>query len=685
MIQKTAILIILLLTSYFNLLNAKSIQIDGSINNYPIESTYYEIYVDSGKSETIHTIKDKKFQPFHLPLCENPELYYWVRFNLDVLSEDDKKWVLEVYEHHIDDFTCYIPWKDNDYKIVSTGDAKRYKEREYQHINFVFDIHGNYIKGRPFYFRVKSLNRIWGITSHVRTNSYYTFYAVNEYFILGIFYGILFIMGIYNLLFFFSTKERVYVYYSLYIASFALNSMMEDGIGFAYLWSNKPYLTELFAYITRLLLMFLYVVYSLSFLKLKELFPTMNKVVKYTLLIYFVNFTLEKVFSYYLPFMYFLPFLVVYLTGIYTFIKGYKPARFFIAGSTFVVISIIALLARDGGHVIGISFINIILVYATNIGITIEILILSVAIGDRIRFLKEQEEIAREQIIQQLRENQKLKDKINLELESKVRERTIELENKNKNIFDSLNYALRIQNAVLPSYNTIAEIVPKCFIFHQPKDIVSGDFYWFHKQDNLVFAAAVDCTGHGVPGAFMSIMGSNLLHFAVRELHLKDPGEILDRMSFELKKRISSNPNDLEDQHGMDIALAVIDTNSKEVKYAGAFNPLIIVSKNREIDILTANRFPLGRSFYDTENQKFTTKTKAFNEGDCFYLFSDGFKDQFGGKTGEKYTSTKFYNLLTEVSKLPMEDQKVRIEDEFIQWKSEFEQIDDILVIGLKV
>jgi serine phosphatase RsbU (regulator of sigma subunit) len=200
----------------------------------------------------------------------------------------------------------------------------------------------------------------------------------------------------------------------------------------------------------------------------------------------------------------------------------------------------------------------------------------------------------------------------------------------------------------------------------------------------LIFVAAVDCTGHGVPGAFMSIMGSNLLHFAVRELQLDDPGKILDRMSFELKKRITSKPNDLEDQYGMDMALCVINTETKELKYAGAFNPLVIVSEN-SFDLLEADRFPLGRSFYNTGDKNFSTQTKSLGEKDHIYLFSDGYKDQFGGANAEKYSSTKFNQLLQKASKLSIEEQKIFIEDELLQWKNDHEQIDDILVIGLEV
>ena len=131
MIQRNTISFLISITlGLTSLLKAENLKVDGSIDNYHIEDSYYEVYVDSSKSETIKTIGNKKFNPFSLPLCENPEIYYWVKFNLDILSEDDKKWVLEVYEHHIDDFTCYIPWKNNTYKIVSTGDSKKYKERD---------------------------------------------------------------------------------------------------------------------------------------------------------------------------------------------------------------------------------------------------------------------------------------------------------------------------------------------------------------------------------------------------------------------------------------------------------------------------------------------------------------------------------------------------------------------------
>lgn len=673
------ILILLFITNTYG----NSHYIDGKLKDYVLDESKFELFIDSGKVETFSSISSKQFLPFQLPICSNEDHSYWIKFNLDFAPEDEEKWVIEIYENHINHLTAYIPWRDSTYREVRTGDSKKFKEREYQHINFVFDLNKEYAKGRPIYLKIKSRNPIWGISTHIRTNTYFTFYAVNEYFLLGVFYGILFIMCIYNLLFYFSTRERVYVYYSLYIASFALYAMLEDGIGFSYVWGDKPMFTQLFLMTSRLLLLLTYVIYSMSFLKLSELFPKLYRVVQIALFVFLINHILEKVFNYYNPAMYGMPFIVVYIVGIYTYMRGYKPARFFVAGSTFVVLSILTMLARNVGYTSEIFLINLIMVYATNIGITLEIIILSIALGDRIRYLKMQEEISREQIIEQLKVNQKLKDKVNLELEEKVRERTHELETKNKNIYDSLNYALRIQKAVLPSREAIAEVVPKNFVFHLSKDIVSGDFYWFHKKGDLIYVAAVDCTGHGVPGAFMSIMGSNLLHFVVTELNLSDPGTILDRMNFELKKRISSNPNDLEDQYGMDLALAVINESTFEVSFAGAFNPLVIASK-KELNILKANRFPLGRSFYDIKGKSFDTHTAQLHKGDVLYLFSDGFKDQFGGKNGDRYTTTKFYELLKEISHLSMEDQKACVENELYNWKNQHEQIDDILVIGIK-
>lgn len=276
------------------------------------------------------------------------------------------------------------------------------------------------------------------------------------------------------------------------------------------------------------------------------------------------------------------------------------------------------------------------------------------------------------------------------ELEEKVRERTVkiekqkeEIEEQKKNITDSIYYARRIQNAILPSFNLIDRCFKDYFILYMPKDIVSGDFYWMHESDGTVMIAAVDCTGHGVPGAFMSIVGFNQLNHAVNVRKARKASEILDALNHGVITTLNENKNDSSIKDGMDMSLCVFDFKNHKAEFAGANNPLVVV-RNNEIIRYKADRFPIG-VFDGQRPQKFRNNEIGILEGDCFYLFSDGFADQFGGPDNKKFMNRRFEELLREISGLPVEMQKKALSEALTAWMGENEQIDDILVIGIKI
>ncbi len=257
---------------------------------------------------------------------------------------------------------------------------------------------------------------------------------------------------------------------------------------------------------------------------------------------------------------------------------------------------------------------------------------------------------------------------------------------KNKHITDSIRYAEKIQQAILPPFEFIEVVLPESFIFYRPKDIVSGDFYWIELIEKYLFVAAVDCTGHGVPGAFMSIVGNNLLNQAVREQGLRKPNEILDYVSISLNIQLRQKADKYSSvKDGMDIALCVFDMEQKlrYVEYAGAFNPLYIV-RNKELIQYKAN----SRSIGAIEGQKkkhFTNNKIWLQEDDVIYLFSDGLIDQFGGKYRKKFLKKRMRELLLQIAHLPMNEQKSILIETHEKWKGSIEQIDDILIMGIRI
>ncbi len=270
-------------------------------------------------------------------------------------------------------------------------------------------------------------------------------------------------------------------------------------------------------------------------------------------------------------------------------------------------------------------------------------------------------------------------------LEDKVEERTVEvvqksleLEEKNRDITASIRYAERIQRAMLPSEDTINDT----FVLFMPKDIVSGDFFWMYDGGDRKYIAVVDCTGHGVPGAFMSIIGHNSLNKIVREYSIIKPSEILNHLHEEVVQALLQH-SDRAVRDGMDISIIVFDTNTRKVEYAGAFHPLYHVH-NGEVDTIRADRFSIG--FSETwESVYFTNHVIDVEKGDMLYMCTDGYADQFGGGDDCKFKTKRIKEMLLRISNLPVEKQKEEVYNRIINWMDGCPQVDDILFIGTRV
>ena len=254
--------------------------------------------------------------------------------------------------------------------------------------------------------------------------------------------------------------------------------------------------------------------------------------------------------------------------------------------------------------------------------------------------------------------------------------------NKNKEINDSINYAKRIQTATLPSSKIDKSIIDEHFILFLPRDIVSGDFYWYHDFDNHIVITAVDCTGHGVPGAFMSMIGVTFLNEIIIEKNITDAGQILDMMRERVINALDQRNESSKTSDGMDMAICVIEKKTKQMQFSGAFNPMICIRNNEVIEI-KGDRMPIG--IYAKMKNSFKTHIFDLQSNDKIYLFSDGFPDQFGGSKGRKFLIKNFRKLLLEINGLPMDNQKEILNSTLNNWKGDFTQVDDILVIGLKI
>ena len=280
-------------------------------------------------------------------------------------------------------------------------------------------------------------------------------------------------------------------------------------------------------------------------------------------------------------------------------------------------------------------------------------------------------------------------------LEQKVIERTeevvrqkSEIESKNeeleilyKQVTDSIHYAKRIQDTILPANTKVKQLLPDSFILFKPKDIVSGDFYWIEQKGELVYFAAVDCTGHGVPGAFMSLVGHNVLKDIIKNTSATKPSEILDAMREGVITTMTVDESK-QAKDGMDMTLCAINYEKMELQYAAAFNPMCLI-RNGELILYPANKFPIGA--FIGEKTNFDNHVIPLLKGDQIFIFSDGYADQFGGPSGKKFMVGNFRKLLAQIAPLSSPEQREKLDETLLSWQGGQEQVDDVLVIGVKV
>ena len=252
----------------------------------------------------------------------------------------------------------------------------------------------------------------------------------------------------------------------------------------------------------------------------------------------------------------------------------------------------------------------------------------------------------------------------------------------------SIHYAQRIQNAILPSSTLINDCLPESFVLFKPKDIVSGDFYWVspvttsNTNEKVILFCVADCTGHGVPGAFMSLIGNSYLKLSLNEPSVNSPAQALDFLNKGVISTLQQN-NTEKIKDGMDLALCAWFKTSNKLYFSGAKNPLYII-KNGELIEIKGDKHPIG-AYLDGTLEPFTNHAVDLEGGECIYLFSDGYPDQFGGEKGKKFMYGKFKKLLLEIHTKPMKEQQQILNDRFVEWQGDMEQIDDVCIVGVRV
>ena len=511
--------------------------------------------------------------------------------------------------------------------------------------------------------------------------------------IFGFFLGIMVIMILYHLTIYVQVSEKSYLYYILYIIAFMAFFINKEGYVYEliYPFTSEPintFLLEIFllcflllgrAYLdTRknlriwdriLLLAIAFIVSGLLLHLIMIILSNNGNKIPYVLTIILLSINIISAIA---------SLFLAIVPAIILRKNEFAPATYFLIANIFLIIGVVLL-----------SFFNDFAIgkHGLEVGVALQVVTFSVGLGGKINLLKRDRELAQRRIIGQLRENAALKDKVNRELEDKVKERTREIrlqkdqiERQNKEIKYSFDYAKRIQSTVLPPVDVFENLFGEHFIFFKPRDIVSGDFYWISQKGNKIIISAADCTGHGVPGSLMSMLGITMLHEIVNEKDFNRSDKILNELRVNIARTLKQEGKPGEQKDGMDMVLLIYDRSTRELEFSGANNPMYII-RNGEMIEYKGNNMPVA--YYDNMTD-FTRQTIKIKKGDRIYLFTDGFPDQFGGPNGKKFKYQPFKELLLEVNERPMEEQRRILNMVFDEWKGNLDQIDDVLVMGLR-
>jgi serine phosphatase RsbU (regulator of sigma subunit) len=509
------------------------------------------------------------------------------------------------------------------------------------------------------------------------------------------FSGIFLVMFLYNLFLYFSIKEKSQLFYTISIFFSLL------------LWLNNASFFSRFVYpnysvsldfkigliISAIYGVFL-ILFTQSFLRLKFNYPNWNKYFNFLIFILMLIPLIQFLFKID-PFLLNGPsflsglilFLSILLLSFIILIRKQREILYFFIGNIvfflfaiYFFLSVMELIPKIDFHI-----------FSMETGTVFQMLFFSFAIADKINILKKDNEIANRKVIQQLQENNEIKSEINTRLEIEVKERTFEIEaqknklqEKNKEITDSITYAKRIQSAILPQPKLVKEFLEDSFVLYKPKDIVAGDFYWLEVVGDTVLFAAADCTGHGVPGAMVSVVCNNGLNRAVREHKLTEPNQILNKTRELVVEEFEKSDEEVKD--GMDISLCALNTKTNTLKWAGANNPLWILRKNEQglVEVLETkpDKQPIGKHF---DAKPFSLTEFQLEKDDIIYIFTDGYQDQFGGPKEKKYRVAQMRELFLSLTSKTMEEQRKIINESFENWKGVLEQVDDVCIIGVRI
>ena len=622
---------------------------------------------------------------------------YWFKFVVKNGATAVEKF-LEFGYPFLNELDVYFTDSTGTMQHYLVGDHFPYHQRQNENKNFIFDLYFHPHEVKTIFAHITSDGEVTSFPVRIVDHATLTDDAANEQLILGFYYGIVVFALFLSFFLGASLNENVNFRYFLYVVSVGIFQFSIDGLSFKYLWPNNVWLANHIIPMAGAAAIFFLIKFTQFLLLTKEHTPiickTLNVVAGFIVALFvcamlpnpFYAFSLKT-----LNFMVIISNLLILIAAIKVYRMDYRPSRYFllaflllIVGSTLSLLKNIDILPR--------IFIT---EYGIQLGSGIEIIFLAFALSEKVRTLKDEKQEAQASLLRQLEENNRLEHELNVELEKKVIERTLELqqqkelveeqksliEEKHKEITDSINYAERIQKSFMASRQLLTSELGSYFLIFQPKDVVSGDFYWAAKlpTGEFVFVMA-DSTGHGVPGAIMSILNISALEKSIETE--TDAGKILTTTRTAIIERLKRDGSEEGGKDGMDASLFILNQTRTRITYACANNCLWVIRKGVLME-LECDKMPVGK--HDRDHLPFTTFEFEVEKGDMVYGFTDGLPDQFGGPKGKKFKYAQLKQLLLSVAELPIEQQERTIRQALMEWKGSLEQVDDVTLAGIRI
>ncbi|MDX1904805.1 MAG: 7TM diverse intracellular signaling domain-containing protein [Thermonemataceae bacterium] len=689
-------------------------------------SHFLYTFEDSTNRMSLQEVISQTDSKFKQVKTDNPNLGFkktsiWIKFRARNTANTSRYVFLEFDYPLLDKMDIYQQDENNNWVSAekTVGDRVPFSNRSIFFRNIVFPLQFKALQTKTYLIRIKT-------DSSVQFPAYlYDFSSLTKHIskvdiLFGIFYGIFLVMGIYNFVLFFAIKDKSYLFYFIYILFYSLAQSSLNGHSFQYAWQNSLWWANTVIPVSLNLGATGAVVFLIYFLDTKKYLPRFTNILWGIVLL----FGIFALLSFFLEYgvgvkigtlvMIFLGFFETIIGGV-VFRAGNKSAGYFVISWSLFLFGIVVTALVAMGAVPNLPLFRV----AAPLGAVFQVMGLSFALADRINIIRKEKEKAQAESIKQTQENARIIQEQNEMLEKKVDERTRELQQKQEEILvqneelqqqreeimaqrdfisvkngelqelnlhmtQSIQYASQIQRAILPDEGIIKSNVSDFFILYLPRDVVSGDFYWYSKIGKKQFFAAVDCTGHGVPGAFMSMIGNALLNKIINENEVYSPAKVLEMLNEgvieALKQRETSN-ND-----GMDVCLCCIEERSNGqflLSYAGARRPLYLF-KDNEILELKGSRNHIGGSSIGLNQNPFEDAYYVLDKGDAVYLSTDGLADNPNPQR-EKFGSERIKTLLLLYGKSTMAQQRKFLIDELKTFQKNTAQRDDILFMGVRV